>query len=39
MCLVLDASVRLVVRSSVNVEDLSGMFVVGLYESVVGIDV
>ena len=37
-CSALDASARLVVRSSANVEDLSGMSAAGLYESVVGID-
>ena len=37
-CATLDQNARLVVRSSANVEDLSGMSAAGLYESVIGID-
>ena len=37
-CASLSPDARLVVRSSANVEDLSGMSAAGLYESVIGID-
>ena len=37
-CATLNPDVRLAIRSSANVEDLSGMSAAGLYESVVGVD-
>ena len=38
VCSHADPGMRLVVRSSANVEDLSGMSAAGLYESVIGVD-
>ena len=37
-CATLNLDVRLAIRSSANVEDLSGMSAAGLYESIVGVD-